>query len=215
MDKRIIKIDKSTISNRIGDKSIDRSFSELTPKPDVVSLDQFFDYYNQLFYDIPRNGTLSHKTLIDQSTDYYGAYINPNQSEVDNLKAQIDVLNQQLLNIETSQLNIPTPPIKTIKLAVRLKYSHRRRYGSADDRNKLSFNLSFTDASGVVSTKSYNFINLRDNDLIVEFTSTPGTIRYNLEGKLKDKKYKSGQQSFTIREDSPDTIDLTIRANEQ
>ena len=74
MADRIIKIDKSTVTNQTANKSIDRSFFELIPKEDLVSLDQFFDYYNQLFYNIPRDGTLSHKTIIDQSTEYYGNY---------------------------------------------------------------------------------------------------------------------------------------------
>ena len=60
MAERTIKIDKDTVTNQVANKSIDRSFSELIPKEDLVSLDQFFDYYNQLFYNIPRDGTLSH-----------------------------------------------------------------------------------------------------------------------------------------------------------
>ena len=59
MDSQIIKINKTSVNNEIGNKSIDRTFSELIPKFDLISVNQFFDYYNQLFYDIPRDGTTS------------------------------------------------------------------------------------------------------------------------------------------------------------
>ena len=91
MADRIIKIDKSTVSNQVAGKSIDRSFVELIPKEEIVSLDQFFDYYNQLFYNIPKNGTLSHKTLIDQSTDYYGNYVDIRDQQILDLNAEIAV----------------------------------------------------------------------------------------------------------------------------
>ena len=106
MAERIIKIDKDTVTNQVADKSIDRSFSELIPKEDLVSLDQFFDYYNQLFYNIPRDGTLSHKTIIDQSTEYYGNYKNPLQPVVDDLQAQIDLLPQFKFQIKEDYTTI-------------------------------------------------------------------------------------------------------------
>ena len=72
MDPQIIKLDKITVDNQIGDKSIDRTFSELIPKEDLISVNQFFSYYDKLFYDIPRDCNNSHKKLINQSTEYYG-----------------------------------------------------------------------------------------------------------------------------------------------
>ena len=36
MDPQIIKLDKTTISGDVGDKSIDRIFSELIPKEDLT-----------------------------------------------------------------------------------------------------------------------------------------------------------------------------------
>ena len=42
MDPQIIKLDKTTVNAEIGARSIDRTFSELIPKEDLVSVDQFF-----------------------------------------------------------------------------------------------------------------------------------------------------------------------------
>ena len=89
MDPQIIKLDKTTVNAEIGARSIDRTFSELIPKEDLVSVDQFFSYYNKLFYDIPRDGTTSHKTLIDQSTEFYGNYQDPKDEIIRDLEKQI------------------------------------------------------------------------------------------------------------------------------
>ena len=102
MDPQIIKLDKTTVDNEIGTRSIDRTFSELIPKEDLVSVDQFFSYYNKLFYDIPRDGTISHKTLIDQSTEFYGNYQDPKDEIIRDLEKQIIDLNTQLLQNDLS-----------------------------------------------------------------------------------------------------------------
>ena len=59
---------------------IDTQFNELSqPTPPVepeVSIDEFFQLYNDLFYDIPKFGeTNSHEYLIKQSSDYVGSAI--------------------------------------------------------------------------------------------------------------------------------------------
>ena len=47
--------------------NLDTGFSEFN-KPKNQSIDKFFKDYEELFYDIPRDGITSHKTLIEQST---------------------------------------------------------------------------------------------------------------------------------------------------
>ena len=39
---------------------------------DTISIEQFFEYYDELFFDIPKTGVNSHNTLIRQSTEYVG-----------------------------------------------------------------------------------------------------------------------------------------------
>ena len=216
MADRIIKIDKSTVSNQVAGKSIDRSFVELIPKEEIVSLDQFFDYYNQLFYNIPKNGTLSHKTLIDQSTDYYGNYVDIRDQQILDLNAEIAALNQQLLNLETSQLDVSLPEEKTIKIYIK-QTGPGNKAGTAKTRNAKTIKLKYFDANGNNETKSLNFINIRGNKYVATFKSIPGTIRYELDGYLKksgaDWKFKSGQQSYIINEDDPDVIDITLKVD--
>ena len=38
MDPQIIKLDKTTVNTEIGNRSIDRTFSELIPKIELISI---------------------------------------------------------------------------------------------------------------------------------------------------------------------------------
>lgn len=91
---------------------IDTSFSELyTPVSASVALDQqitvdtFFDLYDQLFFDIPATGEVnSHEYLVARSTEYLGGGV-----LTDNEKAYIEEINalrQQLLEANANLSNL-------------------------------------------------------------------------------------------------------------
>ena len=86
-------------------KTIDTSFREFgvtTISDDLQSqptVEQFFELYNQLFYDIPPNGeTNSHEFLVQQS----GEYINfeANSEEIQALQEEIANLREELLSAQ-------------------------------------------------------------------------------------------------------------------
>lgn len=86
-------------------KTIDTSFREFgvtTISNDIQSqptVNQFFELYNQLFYDIPPTGeTNSHEFLVQQS----GEYINfeANSEEIQALQEEIANLREELLNTQ-------------------------------------------------------------------------------------------------------------------
>jgi len=86
-------------------KTIDTSFRELgvtTISDDIQSqpnINQFFELYNQLFYDIPPTGeTNSHEFLVQQS----GEYINfeANSEEIQALQEEIANLREELLSAQ-------------------------------------------------------------------------------------------------------------------
>jgi hypothetical protein len=86
-------------------KTIDTSFREFgvtTISDDIQSqpnINQFFELYNQLFYDIPPTGeTNSHEFLVQQS----GEYINfeANSEEIQALQEEIANLREELLNAQ-------------------------------------------------------------------------------------------------------------------
>jgi hypothetical protein len=85
--------------------TIDTSFSQLiTPVSEVTAstlptVDQFFDYYNQLFFDIPKLGeTNSHEYLIKTSAEYIGE-TPTNNSEIQALLEEITELRGQVLSL--------------------------------------------------------------------------------------------------------------------
>ena len=99
---------KSVFNKDQYSKTIDTSFKEFgvtTISDDLQSqptIEQFFELYNQLFYDIPPNGeTNSHEFLVQQS----GEYINfeANAEEIRALQDEIANLREELLS---SQIQI-------------------------------------------------------------------------------------------------------------
>jgi hypothetical protein len=85
--------------------TIDTSFNELTPptpfldtEPEIT-ITQFFEAYNNLFFDIPKTGPNSHNELIQRSSEY----VDNEQTnlELDALYSEINSLREQLLETQT------------------------------------------------------------------------------------------------------------------
>ena len=100
-----VDLNKTVFEKRQYQKVIDTSFTQLVPiqmtsSVDTISVDQFFNYYNQLFFDIPKLGEVnSHEYLIKTSQEYVGTTF-----QSDNIQALIDevtYLRQQ--NLEFTQ----------------------------------------------------------------------------------------------------------------
>lgn len=90
---------------------VDISFSELytavtaSVAPTGLSVEEFFNAYDTLFFDIPAMGEVnSHEYLVKRSGEYLGGGVMS-----DNEKAYIDEINslrQQLLEVNTNYLNL-------------------------------------------------------------------------------------------------------------
>lgn len=88
-------------------KAVDTSFSELiVPRTDVtptptISVSQFFDYYQQLFFDIPISGSVnSHIYLVQTSQDYIGGSVLDAEKQA--LIEEINSLRRQLLDLNVN-----------------------------------------------------------------------------------------------------------------
>tara|TARA_R110002050_G_scaffold246020_1_gene383780 strand:+ start:135 stop:566 length:432 start_codon:yes stop_codon:yes gene_type:complete len=107
------------LSNEVYDKDsyeqlVDTSFSSTEIAPDSPNIDDineeltvedFFDAYNELFYEIPQNGEInSHQFLIQKS----GNYINfdPNQEEIEALQKEIGELRTELLQEQQKNIEL-------------------------------------------------------------------------------------------------------------
>ena len=212
MAKQIITLNKTTINNQTADNSIDRTFIELIPKQDLVSINQFFDYYDQLFYDIPRNGSNSHKKLIDQSTEFYGNYKDNRDIIIQQLEKRILELENQLLNTELSEVELEEKLEKTIKVKLNLKGGSN--LGKKKSRKKNQYKVEFMNHLGEkeVITGSYNKFR-REN---FEFKTKPDFYQINVygyvdrRGSKKDWVHMYNSGLVPLNNDAPERISESI-----
>lgn len=106
-------LSKEVFSKSQYQNTIDTNFNQLiTPQNEIAgdvlpTVNQFFDYYNQLFFDIPKFGeTDSHEYLIKTSQEYIGqSLVN---EEIQALTAEITNLRQQLLDVTQQAIQSQT-----------------------------------------------------------------------------------------------------------
>ena len=106
-----VNLTKQVFGRNTYTKVIDVDFSELyTPvtasqQSTQISIEKFFDYYTQLFFNIPATGPVnSHEYLVKTSTEYLGGL-----TVTDREQAYIDEINslrQQLLEANANYLNL-------------------------------------------------------------------------------------------------------------
>jgi len=91
-------------------KAVNTSFTELvSPTQEVttsgITIDQFFEYYNQLFFEIPVSGSInSHTYLVETSQQYIGGSVLDAEKQA--LIEEINSLRQQILDINQTFTNI-------------------------------------------------------------------------------------------------------------
>ena len=110
-----IKLNKQVYDKNSYTKIINNSFNKLGESINekivnsAPSLNEFFDMYNDLFYDIPELGERnSHEYLIKKSSEYIN--FNANQEEIEALQKEIDQLRIDLL--EEQKLNNPSKTVE-------------------------------------------------------------------------------------------------------
>ena len=101
-----IPVQKTVFSKDTYSKVIDTQFSQLlnqqieAPTP-TFTLDDFFTLYDQLFYQIPKEGdTNSHRYILQKEADYLGVIID--QEDIQALLDEITTLRQQVLDSQTT-----------------------------------------------------------------------------------------------------------------
>jgi hypothetical protein len=186
---------------------IDLGFNELTSNTPNVNTQQFFDLYNELFFDIPKEGENSHTTIVQTSLDYLDNYISPLQSIIDSKDVEIESLNQQLLTIqgELSTLQIAAQEEEAqeaqdeINTQIALA-EYQALYGTDFTNNpqmkygKLKTTLEIMDSEGVLrKSLSKNFNDLsqakekEDGDISTKsYNQWNAAIDKRAEGKVKD-----------------------------
>jgi len=91
-----VSFNKTIYSRTQFDRLVSNGFEELTQKQDDFNTDQLFDQYNRLFFDIPKEGTNSHRTLIENSSEYLSGFADPRDEEIARLNETVADLQVQL-----------------------------------------------------------------------------------------------------------------------
>jgi len=106
----VVQISKKEYNKIPYPNVINTNFSQLVDpttlnQPPSVTVEQFFDNYNTLFFEIPLQGDInSHTYLVQRSGDYLGETFQTNELQV--LLDEINDLRQQLLDANTTILNL-------------------------------------------------------------------------------------------------------------
>lgn len=107
-----LKLNKKLYNKSAYLNTINNSFTELLPivstsPVDDVSVGEFFQIYDNLFYEIPKKGEVnSHEYLIKQSTDYIGAQDVSN--EIQALLEEITSLREENLTLQQNIIDLTT-----------------------------------------------------------------------------------------------------------
>jgi hypothetical protein len=100
-----IPIEKTVYDKNDFSKVIDTQFSQLlnnqTEEIPTFTIDDFFTLYEDLFYQIPKEGdTNSHRYILEKEAEYLG--VNINQEDIQALLDEITNLRQQVLDSQTT-----------------------------------------------------------------------------------------------------------------
>ena len=91
-------------------KAVNTQFNELLQPvieevEPTITVDQFFQYYQDLFFEIPVSGSInSHTYLVEQSQQYIGGSVIDAEKQA--LIEEINSLRQQLLDLNQSFTDI-------------------------------------------------------------------------------------------------------------
>jgi len=111
----IINLSKKFYNKNQYEKVIDTNFSQLVQdtssleETPSISIDQFFQYYQSLFYSIPKFGEInSHEYIVNNSSAYIGTTESQNEelqaliNEITSLKQENLELNKQIITLQIS-----------------------------------------------------------------------------------------------------------------
>jgi len=106
-----IRIKKTVFEKGNFDKVVDRSFNTFaqpTPIEEQPTVEEFFDLYEQLYYEIPVEGTTqSHQYLIQRSSELVD--FQKDTEDIQPLLDEIAILREQILEYQQQLIEANTP----------------------------------------------------------------------------------------------------------
>jgi hypothetical protein len=104
----VIKLDKQIFSKNDFEKVVDKSFKQLV-KPateTTFTLSDFFELYDNLFLEIPKEGEIeSHRFILNRTAEYLGVNVN-DDIDIQALLDEITSLRTELLDANKTLLDL-------------------------------------------------------------------------------------------------------------
>lgn len=100
-----ILLNKKVFGFKDTKRSLNRDIVEFLPK--TSSVEELFDIYNALFYEISSLGKKSHTSIVKKSSKYAGIPLDPQLLEIEDLEEQIQILKDDIDSIEDEHPIIP------------------------------------------------------------------------------------------------------------
>ena len=157
-----IKLNKEIYTSKETLEELNNKFNEFKLKPTTQK--EFFANYDSLFYEIPKNGRLSHNTIVTKSTKYAGEPPNPKIREIADLEKQIDQIQRNIDSIEQHHDLLPNRSVIQNRNNPELKYYMQS--GRKRPINKESVFKLIKNQQGARKMKNSEFVVLLDQSAI-------------------------------------------------
>ena len=95
-----LKLKREQYSSTAVDNAIDRTFSDFEQSNTQRDIKRLFNLYNEVYFDVPKQGDESHTTLFVKSRDFIRDFVDPKDAEIFSLTEEITDLNQQILDLQ-------------------------------------------------------------------------------------------------------------------
>ena len=157
-----INLEKQIFGSKKTEEALNRGFSHFAIKKYTV--DEFFELYFQLFYEIEKKGRFSHTTIVDASTEYAG--IEDLRQQIQEIKWEIDSIEEEHTFLPNNTTVIQSRNEPSIRY---LMQSGRRRQIKTDE----VFDLLKTRAGFSKDTPNEDFCVLLNADAIAGIAQGP------------------------------------------
>ena len=114
MARQEVKLNKQVYGKVSYPKVVDTEFKELVSTEELVALEdpmtvaEFFQEYDRLFFDIPRKGNFgTHEELVKRSSSYIGVTGQSEEfqaliDEINDLRVQLLTAQQEIINLSSN-----------------------------------------------------------------------------------------------------------------
>jgi hypothetical protein len=240
-----LNLNKKSYSKNQYERVIDTKFSQLattipsnTPTSPLISIEEFFQDYNEIFFQIPKLGSInSHEYLVKTSSEYIGNNVTNSDiqaliDEINSLQQQNLELNQQLVNLSSSSsttnimekiVNIQNIDSNTLQLqnynpedeALISSFTSDITFNPTEDYLEyfildLNQNILFSNTAG------YPNFQLQDNNVVLdpqtdlELQGYDEGQYYTIYNFLKRKISSSPNSPFYIQNISTDRTEIRL-----